>query len=239
MRELHALTLQTVGPQHRDAAASWNSLGIIAWERGDNATAVRDVAQAVTIWRENESLQILPGGLFNYGMVLHSAGRDAEALTILEETRQIRVRTIGASHALVGETDRMIGEVLASQGKLAAATEHFDRAVRLTRVGFGPNHPRTWFAELAMARQLTRLGRPADALAPLQRLARHEGDGSEAPKLRWQARAYLAEARCRLGTHERDRGRNELNALLAELRVAQPDGGVIPREVAEIRAACP
>jgi predicted Zn-dependent protease len=148
----------------------------------------------------------------------------------------MRVGTIGASHALIGETDRMIGEVLAAKGDLEGATERFDRAVRLTRVGFGPEHPRTWFAELSMAHHLTRLGRPQDAIAPLQNLAAHEGGGSEAPKLRWLARAYLAEARCRLG--EKDRARRELDALAGELRVAQPDGGIIPREVTELRAAC-
>ena len=211
-------------------------MGIIAWERGDDATAVRDVAQAIAIWRENESLQILPGGLFNYGMVLHSAGRHDEALAALEESRRMRVATIGASHALIGETDRMIGEVLAAKGDLEGATERFDRAVRLTRVGFGPEHPRTWFAELSMARHQTRLGRPQEALAALETLARHEGSGSEAPKLRWLARGYQAEARCRMG--ERERAQRDLDALAAELRSAQPDGGVIPREIAALRAAC-
>lgn len=236
LRRLHAMTLESLGPRHRDTASSWNSMGIIAWERGDNAAAVRDVAQAVAIWRENESMQILPGGLFNYGMVLHSAGRYDEALAALEESRQMRVGTIGASHALIGETDRMIGEVLAAKGDLEGATTRFDRAVRLTRVGFGPDHPRTWFAELSMARHLTRLGRPQDAIAPLETLATHAGGGSEAPKLRWQARAYLAEARCRLG--EKERARRELDALLSELRIALPDGGIIPRDVAELRAIC-
>ncbi|HEY1034116.1 MAG TPA: tetratricopeptide repeat protein, partial [Pseudoxanthomonas sp.] len=237
LRRLHAMTLESLGPNHRDAASSWNSMGIIAWERGDYDTAVRDVARAVGIWRANESLQILPGGLFNYGMVLHSAGRYDEALAALEESRQMRVSTIGASHALIGETDRMIGEVLASKGDLSGATERFDRAVRLTRVGFGPEHPRTWFAELSMARHLTRLGRPQDAIAPLEALARHDGSGSEAPKLRWLARAYQAEARCRMG--EKERARRELDALAGELRTALPDGGIIPREIADLRAACP
>ena len=236
LRRLHAMTMESLGPNHRDAASSWNSMGIIAWERGDYDTAVRDVARAVGIWRANESFQILPGGLFNYGMVLHSAGRYDEALAALEESRQMRVSTIGASHALIGETDRMIGEVLASKGDLAGATERFDRAVRLTRVGFGPEHPRTWFAELSMARHLTRLGRPQEAIAPLEALARHDGSGSEAPKLRWLSRAYLAEARCKIG--EKDRARRELDALAGELRTALPDGGIIPREVAELRTAC-
>ncbi|WFC41852.1 serine/threonine-protein kinase [Pseudoxanthomonas sp. SE1] len=233
---LHAMTLESLGPQHRDTASSWNSMGIIAWERGDNETAVRNVARAVGIWRSSESLQILPGGLFNYGMVLHSAGRHDEALAALEESRRMRVATIGASHALIGETDRMIGEVLAAKGDLRGASARFDRAVRLTRVGFGPEHPRTWFAELSMARHLTRLGRPQDAIAPLEGLTRHEGGGSEAPKLRWLARAYLAEARCGMG--EKERARRELDALAGELRSALPDGGIIPREVTDLRTAC-
>ncbi|TQM16650.1 serine/threonine-protein kinase [Pseudoxanthomonas sp. 3HH-4] len=236
LRRLHAMTLESLGPQHRDTASSWNSMGIIAWERGDNETAVHNVARAVGIWRSSESLQILPGGLFNYGMVLHSAGRHDEALAVLEESRQMRVTTIGASHALIGETDRMIGEVLAAKGDLRGASARFDRAVRLTRVGFGPEHPRTWFAELSMARHLTRLGRPQDAVAPLEGLTRHEGGGSEAPKLRWLARAYLAEARCGMG--EKERARRELDALAGELRSALPDGGIIPREVADLRTAC-
>ena len=124
----------------------------------------------------------------------------------------------------------MIGEVLASKGDLAGATERFDRAVRLTRVGVGPDHPRTWFAELSMARHLTRLGRPQDAIAPLQTLASQPGGGSEAPKLRWQARAYLAEARCRLG--EKERARRELDALLGELRIALQPVALAPRAVA-------
>ena len=67
-------------------------------------------------------------------------------------------------------------------------------------------------------------------------LAHHEGSGSEAPKLRWLARGYQAEARCRLGG--RDRAQRDLDALAAELRSAQPDGGIIPREIAALRAAC-
>ena len=37
---------------------------------------------------------------------------------------------------------------------------------------------------------------------------------------------------------ERERAQRDLDALAAELRSAQPDGGVIPREIAALRAAC-
>ena len=55
-------------------------------------------------------------------------------------------------------------------------------------------------------------------------------------KLRWSARAYAAEVRCRNG--QRERARRELDALIGELRSERPDGGVITREALAIRKAC-
>ncbi|KAF1720224.1 protein kinase domain-containing protein [Pseudoxanthomonas wuyuanensis] len=235
--ELHRLTVQTLGANHREAASSWNSLGIIAWEQGDLATAVSHTARAVQIWRGPDSSQQLPGGLFNYGMVLHSAGQDDEAMAALQEARRLRAGLFGASHPLVGDTDRLIGEVLTAQGNPEIAAEYFDRAVRLTQVGYGAEHPRTLFARLSMARHQGRQGHTQDALRELDALARHPGGGSEAPKLRWSARAYAAEIRCR--GDQRERARQDLDALYRELQTARPDGGVLNREVQAIRADCP
>jgi eukaryotic-like serine/threonine-protein kinase len=236
MRKLHDLTIAAQGPRHRESASSWNSLGIIAWERGDSNAAVERIARAVDIWRGPDSAQQLPGGLFNYGMVLYSAGRYDEALAALNESRRLRAALFGASHALVGDTDRMIGEVLAAKGDGEGAMEHFDLAVKLTRVGYGPQHPRTLFAELSLAHYLAKHGGSAEALKQLDTLAQLPGEGSEAPKLRWRARAYAAGVRC--GNGEPDRARRDLDALIAELKVAQPDGGLIPREAERMRAAC-
>lgn len=236
MRQLHEQTINALGPAHRETGSSWNSLGIIAWELGDTDAAVADIERAVRVWRSPDSRQQLPGGLYNYGMVLHSAGREDEALAALQEARGLRAELFGASHALVGETDRLIGEVLASRGDLAAASEYFDRAEKLTRIGYGTDHPRTLFAELSLARQLGRTGQVNEALRRMDALAVRKGEGSEIPKLRWSARGYAAELRCE--RDQRERGRRDLDALLAELRTAQPDGGVIPREIARIRAQC-
>jgi len=236
MRQLHEQTINALGPAHRETGSSWNSLGIIAWELGDTDAAIADIERAVRVWRSPDSRQQLPGGLYNYGMVLHSAGREDEALAALQEARGLRAELFGASHALVGETDRLIGEVLASRGDLAAASEYFDRAEKLTRIGYGTDHPRTLFAELSLARQLGRTGQVDEALRRMDALAVRKGEGSEIPKLRWSARGYAAELRCE--RDQRERGRRDLDALLAELRTAQPDGGVIPREIARIRARC-
>lgn len=236
LRQLHALTVQTLGPQHRETGLSWNSLGIIAWERGDYAEAVADVSRAVAIWRGPDGAQQLPGGLYNLGMVLHSAGRDAEARIALDESRLLRATQYGASSVLVGDTDRMIGEVLLAQRRMAEAGLRFERASALARIGYPEDHPRRLDAELSLAHFLARNGQAARVLASLDAFGQRDGKGSEGPKLRWRARAYAAEARCGLG--QAARARTDLDALLAELRRLQPDGGAIPREVQAIRDAC-
>ncbi len=233
---LHELTLKALGPDHRETGNTWNSRGVIAWERGRMDEAVADVSRAVRIWRNPQGSQALHGGLFVYGLVLHAAGHHDEALAAFQESRALRAAQFGASNALVGETDRMIGEVLVSQGKVAAATPYFDRAVKLTRVGYGPDDHRSLFADLSMAHQLARTGQVAIALKSLDALAMRPGEGSEIPKLRWRARAYAAETRCRNG--EAQRARSDLDALVSELHRLRPDGGVITREALAIRSAC-
>ncbi len=233
---LYRMTLNALGPNHRETGLALNTRGVIAFELGRMDQAIADVAEAVRIWRGAAGSQNLNGGLFNYGMVLHGARRDDEALQALMESRELRAKQYGASDSSVGEADRMIGEILASQGKLDQATVYFDRAVKLTRVGLGPEHPRTLFAELSMARHQARIGQSAAALKALQALAVRPGTDSEIPKLRWSARAYAAEVECRNG--QRESARRDLDALIDELRSARPDGGVITREALAIRATC-
>ena len=233
---LYAMTLQALGPRHRDTGLAHNTRGIIAYQRGHGQTAIDELAQAVQIWRGAIGSQMLQAGRFNYGMVLHAAGREEQAQEALLEARALRVHQYGASDDSVGDADRLIGEVLASQGKLELATQYLDRAVKLTRVGLGVEHPRTLLSKLSLARHLARIGQAPAARVALESLALHPGTGSETQNLHWSARTYLAEVRCHNGAPVR--GRRELDALIAELRQARPDGGAITREAVAIRAAC-
>ncbi|MET1025246.1 MAG: serine/threonine-protein kinase [Pseudoxanthomonas sp.] len=236
MESLLARTIQAMGPQHRETGLAWNTAGIIAWERGDLETAQRDIAKAIAIWRLPEGARQLPGGLFNYGMVLHAAGRQTQALAALREARGLRIAAFGTAHPLVGDADRMIGEVLASQGDAAAAQAWFESAVNLTRRGYPADHPRRLFAEVSLARNRARLGQLDAALATLDTLSRQAGGGSELPKLRWSAAAFAAEARCIVDPSAASL--RPLDALVRQLKAAQPDGGVIPRQVQDIRDRC-
>ncbi|KRG68300.1 protein kinase domain-containing protein [Pseudoxanthomonas dokdonensis] len=236
LREIQASTLAAMGPGHPQTAAGWNALGMIAWQLGEQERALQLMARAVRTWRTPDGRRQLPGGLFNYAMVLHDAGRQDEALAALNEARQLRARQYGASHPLVGDTDRLIGEVLAAQGKLDAADAYFQRAVALTRVGYGPDHPRSLYARLSAALQWQRQGKAVSALQELNRLAAQQGQGSEYDQLRWLARAHADAIRCR-GSH-RDLALRDLQTLDATLHIARADGGVIPRRIASLREQC-
>ncbi|MFT3754831.1 MAG: tetratricopeptide repeat protein [Pseudoxanthomonas sp.] len=236
-RTLHELTIKALGPQHRETGRSWNTLGIIAWQLGRNQEAMDDLARAVAIWRgSGGELQLLADGLFNYGMILHAAGSDDEALRALQESRRLRVQQFGASDGRVGNTDRVIGEVLAAQGKTDEAGTYLDRALKLTRIGAGPQNLFALQAQLSLAQHYARSGRFAEAHTLLEPLADLQVQGSELPKLRWQGRAWLADIDCR-GVHAA-KARRDLDALLVELRRERPDGGVVTREAEAIRAAC-
>lgn len=236
MRALLERTRRVMGDEHRETGLAWNTLGIIAWQRGDLDEAQRDIARAVQIWRRPEGARQLGGGLFNQGMVLHAAGRDDEALKVLQESRARRVAMFGETHPLIGDADRMIGQVLSERGDPRDAQRWLENAVKLARQGYPADHPRRLFAELTLARNQALLGQTDRALAVLDSLAKQPGDGSEIPRLRWSASAYAAETRCSAGAPEA--ALRSLDGLIDTVNKAQPDGGAIPREIAGIRQRC-
>src|SRR5690606_12024517 len=134
------------------------------------------------------------------------------------------------------DADRMIGEVIAGQGDPAAAQAWLEMAADMARRGDPADHPRRLFAELSLARNRARPGQQSAALALLDSPLRRTAERSATPKLRWRASAYAAEARCSAGPSRA--ALQQLDGLLGQLATAQPDGGVIPREVQAIREGC-
>ena len=235
-RDTRRQLITRLGPNHPDVARDDNSLAIIAWERGQIRQALASLDHAIAILRQAPGANLLASILFNKALVLHDANADTEALPLLQEARTLRVRQLGATHPLVGDTDRLVGEVEASLGHQASAERAFASAVALTRVGYGPAHPHAYRALLSQARHRAGSGTEAlpAALRQLDAIARIAGTDAESAKLRWRARAYAAEARCRS-----DAGAlATLQALEAEVSRAQPQGGELIRQIAAIRIAC-
>ncbi len=238
-RGSRAWLIARLGASHPDVARDDNSLGIIAWERGDLRTSLTMLDHAIATLRNAPRPNNLSAFLFNKAMVLHEAGADREAYALLQQSRRMRVAEVGAAHPLIGDADRLIGEVAADLGLREQALAALQGAVALTRSGYGADHPHTQRAAISQARYLARLDR-SDAQATrsvraLATIARIPGQDNEVRKLRWRARAYTAEIACRRGEPA---AAAQLQALLAEMRTALPEGGEPLREVATIAGAC-
>ena len=219
---------------HPDMARTYNSLAIVAWERHDLRQATMYQERAVAAWRTGGNGSLVAAGLFNLAMILHSAGEDAKALPLLGEARQLRAERFGAGNELVGDTDRLLGEVLAALGKTKDAHASLRNAVQVTGAAIGRNHSHTRRAEISLARFEAAAG-DAAAYHRLRALGKPDHGDIEQHKASWLARSYAAQLDC---PKQPALALAELDAVLAQMQLALPEGGAIPREVEQIRSGC-
>ena len=106
--------------------------------------------------------------------------------------------------------------------------------MRLTRGGYGAAHSHTRRAEISLARAQAAQG-DAAALLRLRGWSHYDGNDIEQRKASWLAHAYAAERDCRARPAQ---ARAELEAVLAQIQLRLPEGGALPREIAQIRAGC-
>ena len=229
-----------VGRQHVDVARDDNSLGIVAWELGNTDTALRHLDRALAVLRKDPTSSLYQGVLFNKGMVLHDAGRDRAALPLLLDVERLRIARLGKQHGLVGDTERMIGEVQATLGMDTEARTRLANAVELTRAGagYGPSHPHTRRAELSLALfDLSRNETPDAAdLTQLEQLAALPRSDPELRKVAWLAATAIALQHCREpGMGDGPQG---LDDIAEEIAAALPEGGAIARTFAQERGRC-
>ncbi|UNK59059.1 tetratricopeptide repeat protein [Pseudoxanthomonas daejeonensis] len=236
LRAQHGPTEAALGPWHRETGLSLDALGRLALERGDTAAAITTFEQAVAVGRQPDGRYGLDYALADLAQALQAKGDREAARARFEEARRVRVARFGASHPAVGDLDRMMGELLLESGDVAAALPWLERADQLTRLGYGPEDPRSLRAQLALARAQAGSGEGESGADRLARFAAAlPADAALAP-LRWEAQAYAAQALC----HDQDvaGGRRMLGALDAELLAARPEGGRLSREVAGLAATC-
>lgn len=140
-----------LGERHAKVARDDNSLGIIAFERGDTETALSLLDRALATLRKTPENEYYQNILFNKAMVLQETGRNQAALGLLREVERLRIARVGKEHALIGDTERLIGEALAGLGQDAQARARLLQAVRLTHDHYDATHPNTYRATLSLA----------------------------------------------------------------------------------------
>ncbi len=177
----------------------------------------------------------LAGVLFNKAMVLNEAGRNPEAKPLLLEARALRVKAFGPLHPLVGDTDRLLGEVDAALDKPKRALSELQAALQSTRKGYGATHPHTRRAALSLAAFQAERGDTA-AMATLDQLAALQGRDIETRKVSWLATADVAALRCH--GLQREQALTALTALESDIAEAFPEGGEIARRVASKQVSC-
>lgn len=235
LQQVHHLTRQALGEQHRDTGLTWHALGRLALERGDSTVAIDDFARAVAIWRQPDCVGLLPQGLYDLGEALAQAGRWQAALAALHEGRQWQAAQRGDDDASVQQADRRMAELVSAYGdphqageQLAALMRRVDRA--------GPSSPALQRAlQLAWGRNLGRMGQAVEARRALAPLLVGDAADQGSRVLRWRARAAMAELDC---TSAPARAREALGQLQQELQAQWPQGGQLLQEVNQMRQAC-
>jgi serine/threonine-protein kinase len=223
-----------LGANSEDVATDDNSLAIVDWERGDIPAALESIDRAIAVWSDSGQALRLASVLFNKALILHDADRDAEALPLAERSRRLRAPLLGGEHALVGESDRLLGEIHAALGDPGAEAE-LQRAVRILGAAYGPTRASARRAQLSLATFRARRG-DAAGLARLDALGDLRPADFELRKVAWLARAEAAGLRCR--GPKRNASLEALRKLDGELRKALPEGGSVVRDVAAIAANC-
>lgn len=219
----------------REAGRLERRLAQVAWERGDNVAALASAQRAVTLARKLDDPAELADALFDEARLLHATGRDRAASKAVTESRELRAERLGARHPLIGDTDRLLGQIEISLGRKDHGMAHLAQAVTLTRNGYGSTHPGTREAELALARQQA-LDGDESALTRLDALAGLSPTDLDLRRTAWRAQAYSAQLRCH--GPDREPALAKLGTLQEQLQAAQPDGGAITREVAAIVRGC-
>lgn len=235
LEQLRNVLTPRLGADHSDLAGLHGSLGLIAWERGDVDRALSELDYAVTISRKHLDRGRLAEALFAQATVLHATGRHTMARLRLDEIRALRVAEFGAEHGVIGDTERLLGEVEIALDQRDRGIDHLQRAVSLTRKSYGERHPNTRHAELDLA-QVQALSGDAAALAHLDSLSELPTSDEKLRELGWRAQAYAAQVRC--GGPQRGQARATLDGLLRGIGDARPDGSEVKREVQAIRDAC-
>ena len=238
LRRARAWTVSRGGSLHPDVAEDDIALARLAWELGEQAQALQATTRAIESLRRQEAPLLLAEALYHRARMLHGLGRSLEARTLAVEARDLRITEFGTTAGIIGDSQRLLGEIDAALGDGARALPELEAALRTTRIADGPTHPRTYLAQLALARYRLDTG-DATALAQLDALAGLPEREIRTRRVGWLAAAAAAGHRCDTGDATlRAHTLAGLRTLRAQVRNAQPEGGMVERVVADTYTAC-
>ncbi|QJR37838.1 serine/threonine-protein kinase PknK [Gemmatimonas groenlandica] len=146
------------GDRARELAIG-NALGIVHWQRGAFADAVREYEAALRICRETSDT-------VHEGLILNSLGASLNKLRRWDEARTaltdaVRVTTATGEQQLLGHALSALADVCIGRGQYLEAFEHLHPAMHIRRA-LGDRRGEGWLLE-KMARAHSALGNSAEA----------------------------------------------------------------------------
>src|SRR5690606_41105415 len=126
-------TMSRGGQAHPDVAADDIALARVAWEIGEPERALQATARAIGALRRQEAPLLLAEALYQRARMLHEMGRGLEARPLAVEARELRIAAFGTAAGMIGDSQRLLGEIDAGPGAGARALAELEAALQIGR----------------------------------------------------------------------------------------------------------
>ncbi|HVZ73512.1 MAG TPA: serine/threonine-protein kinase [Polyangia bacterium] len=205
--EIMRATLERTGPDDRLQSMLASAEALVADAADDRDAAIAAARRALDLSRRAlgpDHVQTLLV-FTNLGVELANGGHVGEALSVYREADDATVRALGPEHPALGNLANNECEALNTLGRHAEAATQCRRAIDIW-IAAGADEATVSFGRTGLGIALLGLGRPEDAIAPLETALHDRVERDVAP--RWIAETRFALARAlwsRPADHERAR----------------------------------
>ena len=200
-----------------DLLRGWllNNVGCVYMAHHDKEAAIRAIADASALKARilgPDSADVAVSES-NLGNILQEMGRNQEALVHMDRALAIMKKRLGAEHPNVARDLNNRGDILMGLKRFAEAREFFSQAKAIWERELGPDAAVVAYALTGIGSSYLDEGRPANAIAPLERALAIRAADRVDPAERAEAAFGLARA-----LWESGRNRTAAKRLAAEAR---------------------
>ncbi|WAS90654.1 serine/threonine-protein kinase [Nannocystis punicea] len=236
---------KALGPDHTAVADSLHNTGNVHRDRGELEQALALLGQALAIYEAKFGADSpdVASTLLNIGLTRDEQGDHRGAIADYERALAIAEKTYGPDHKVVAQLIHNIADAHRGLRAYDEAVPRYERALATIEKVLGPEHPMVTYPLVGLGRVDVERGRPAAAIAPLERAVALRERGDEAPDVVADAHFALAEALWDApppAGRDRSRAHALATRALAEYRAAGSAGQqVIPEVEAWLRGHTP
>ncbi len=216
---------QRYGPASLEAAAAWDALGQVSHELGELDISHDQFLRAARILRDAKAQAALADTLQRDAAVLIEARRAQSALRVLDDIRRLRGQPNPDWLRLHAEARLQLDDVSPALRELEEAQRIAPDSLEL----------RATQARLILADETSDPATRARSLSTLEDAAASTPSTRLLPR-RLRAQLWLAQAQCAASPESAQRLFDALESALLE---AQPQGGLLSRQMRAAREACP